>query len=201
MELGLTMRLLLFFWLLVCGLLTYFYPPNAIALGFVAFVLWAIIRPKLLTWRNLLPIGLTAAGAAATVLFYLREPIARLADTVYPGHRVSGGGGVTFNWWVTQLFPTSLMNDHVPLTAASNICEFSTIGSIYVLTVLFLFPGANSSPRVQGGMASLDVAGWRTGGNTGVDDYLYAAVDRATHCFGIWCHPVAWCSLGDCFYS
>ena len=28
-------RLLMVFWLLVCGLLAYFYPPNAIALGFV----------------------------------------------------------------------------------------------------------------------------------------------------------------------
>jgi hypothetical protein len=135
-----SVRLLLFFWLLVCGLLTYFYPPNAIALGFVAGVLWAIVRPKLFEWRSLLCIGLTAAGAAATVLFYLREPITRLANTVYPGQRVSGGGGVTFNWWLTQLLPTSLMNDHVPLTPGSNICELSTVGSIYVLTVLFFVP-------------------------------------------------------------
>lgn len=129
-NMALTMRLLLFFWLLVCGLLTYFYPPNAIALGFVAVVLWAIARPKLLIWRNLLPIGLTAAGAAATVLFYLQEPIGRLADTVYPGHRVSAGGAVTFEWWLTQFFPTLQMNDHVPLTATSNICELSALGSI-----------------------------------------------------------------------
>jgi len=44
-------RLLLFFWLLACALLTYFYPPNAIALGFVALVLWAVVRPELLEWR------------------------------------------------------------------------------------------------------------------------------------------------------
>src|SRR5262245_26460699 len=31
-RLSLGARLLLFYWLLVCGLLTYFYPPNAIAL-------------------------------------------------------------------------------------------------------------------------------------------------------------------------
>src|SRR5262245_13096993 len=139
-DIGFALRLLLFFWLLVCGLLTYFYPPNAIALGFVALVLWATVRPKLLEWRSLLSIALTAAGAGATVLFYLREPIARLADTVYPGQRVSGGGGVIFNWWLTQLFPTSLMNDHVPLIAGSNICELSTLGSIYVLAVLFFVP-------------------------------------------------------------
>ncbi len=137
-DIRFSMRLLLFFWLLVCSLLTYFYPPNAIALGFVALVLWATVRPKLLMWPNLLPIGLTAAGATATVLFYLREPISRLADTVYPGHRVSAGGAVTFEWWLTQFLPTSQMNDHVPLTATSNICELSTMGSIYVLTVLLL---------------------------------------------------------------
>jgi hypothetical protein len=139
-NIGFTQRLALFFWLLVCGLLTYFYPPNAIALGFVAFVLWASVRPKLFEWRSLFCIVLTAAGAAATVLFYLREPIARLASTVYPGQRVSGGGGVTFNWWLTQLLPTSLIHDHVPLIAGSNICELSTVGSIYALTVIFFVP-------------------------------------------------------------
>lgn len=139
-EIAFTLRLFLFFWLLVCGLLTYFYPPNAIALGFVALVFWAAARPKLLEWRSLLGIGLAAAGAAATVLFYLREPIARLADTVYPGQRVSGGGAVTFHWWLTQFFPTALMNHHVPLTPTSNICELSTIGSVYALTVLFFSP-------------------------------------------------------------
>jgi len=148
-NMALTMRLLLFFWLLVCGLLTYFYPPNAIALGFVAVVLWAIARPKLLSWRNLLPIGLTAAGAAATVLFYLQEPIGRLADTVYPGHRVSAGGAVTFEWWLTQFLPTLQMNGHVPLTATSNICELSTVGSIYVSTVLFFLPWRDLVARIN----------------------------------------------------
>jgi hypothetical protein len=133
-------RLLLFFWLLVCGLLTYFYPPNAISLGFVALILWATIAPELLKWRRLVPIALTAAAAAATVLFYLREAIAKLADTVYPGQRVSGGGGVNFRWWLTQLLPTSQMNHHVPLMPAPNICELSTIGSIYVLAILFFAP-------------------------------------------------------------
>ena len=59
-------RLLLFFWLLVAGLLTYFYPPNAIAAAFLAIVLWATIRPELLRWRTLLPLvrvsGATGVG-------------------------------------------------------------------------------------------------------------------------------------------
>jgi hypothetical protein len=131
-------RLILFFWLLVCGLLTYFYPPFAISLGFVALILWAVIRPELLLrWRNLVAIGLTAAAAAATVVFYLWEPLRKLSDTVYPGHRIVGGGTVYFKWWLTQFLPTSQMNHHRPLLPVPNICELATMGSIYVLAVLF----------------------------------------------------------------
>jgi len=133
-------RLLLFFWILVCGLFTYFYPPNAIALGFVAVILWALIQPELLRWRRLLPIVATAGIAGAVVLFYLWEPLRTLSVTVYPGHRISGGGGVDLRWWLTQLLPTSEMNHHVPLVPAPNICELATMGSIYVLAVLFFAP-------------------------------------------------------------
>ena len=41
------------------------------------------------------------------VLFYLRDAIAILSGTVYPGQRVSGGGGIDFRWWLTQFLPTS----------------------------------------------------------------------------------------------
>ena len=133
-------RLALFYWLLGCGLLTYFYPPNAIALGFVALILWAAMRPELLAWRKLIPIALTAATAAVTVLLYLRDPIATVADTVYPGQRISGGGGVPFRMWLTQFLPTSHMNHHALLAPGPNICEFATIGSIYVLAILFFAP-------------------------------------------------------------
>jgi hypothetical protein len=130
-------RLLLFFWLLVSGLLTYFYPPNAICLGFVALILWATIRPELVKRQTLIPTALTAAAAGATVMFYLWESIVRVSHTVYPGQRISGGGEVNFRWWLTQFLPTSEMNHHVPLMPTPNICELSTLGSIYVLVILF----------------------------------------------------------------
>ncbi|HEY7055892.1 MAG TPA: hypothetical protein VH458_05175, partial [Vicinamibacterales bacterium] len=133
-------RLLLFYWLLVCALLTYFYPPYAISLGFLALMLWATIQPELLQWRRLAAIALTAAAAGATVAFYLWEPLRTLSVTIYPGHRISGGGGVNLQWWLTQLLPTSEMNHHVPLMPAPNICELATMGSIYVLAVMFFAP-------------------------------------------------------------
>ena len=133
-------RLLLFFWVLVCGLLTYFYPPNAIALAFVAALFWLIVRPDWLEWRKVLALAAAAAAAGVTVLFYLRDAIRILSTTLYPGQRISGGGAVDFRWWLTQFLPTSHMNHHVALIPAPNICELSTIGSIYVVAALFFVP-------------------------------------------------------------
>jgi hypothetical protein len=133
-------RLALFYWLLVCGLLTYFYPPNAIALGFVAGILWLTMRPDWLQWRKVAALGLVAGVAGATVLFYLHDAITIVSGTVYPGHRISGGGGVDYRWWLTQLLPTSAMNHHVAVIPAPNICEISTVGSVYVLAALFFAP-------------------------------------------------------------
>ncbi len=133
------LRLLLLFWLSVGGLLAYFYPPNAIMLAFVAVVLWAVAEPQLARPRTLLTIAVTAASAGLTALFYLWDPIAKLAGTVYPGHRTSGGGGVNLERWLTQFLPTSQMNHHTSLMGV-NICEASTLGSIYVLVVLFFLP-------------------------------------------------------------
>ncbi|MQA30633.1 MAG: hypothetical protein GEU82_12490 [Luteitalea sp.] len=135
-HLPFVLRLALLYWWLVAGLLTYFYPPNAIALGFVALILWVTIRPELLRWRSLLAIGSTTALAGATAVFYLRDAITILAGTVYPGQRVSGGGGLPDRMLLAQLLPTSVMNHHVPLVAGPNICELSTIGSIYALAVI-----------------------------------------------------------------
>jgi hypothetical protein len=133
-------RLVLLFWLVVCGLLTYFYPPNAICLAFVAVILWGAIRPTLLRLRTLLALGSAAAAAGGLVVFYLRDAIATIRGTIYPGQRISGGGGVNFRWWLSQFLPTSQMNHHVPLVPAPNICELSTIGSVYVLAVVFFVP-------------------------------------------------------------
>jgi hypothetical protein len=129
-------RLLLFFWLLVAGMLTYFYPPNFIVLGFVAVIVWGVARSDVLQWRKLVALGLTAALGCGLVLFYLRDPIAVLSETTYPGHRISGGGGIPGRMWLTQLLPTSQIHQHTSLLGI-NICEASTIGSVYALAALF----------------------------------------------------------------
>ena len=72
-----------------------------------------------------------------TVLFYLRDAIAILSTTVYPGQRISGGGAIDGGRWLAQFLPTSQMNHHVALVPAPNICELSMVGSMYVLAMLF----------------------------------------------------------------
>ena len=68
------------------------------------------------------------------------------------------------------------MNDHVPLTATSNICELSTVGAS-MGTVLFSYPGGTSSRGSRGRWRRWV---WLVGGlaATGVDDHLYAALGR-----------------------
>lgn len=132
-------RLVLFFWIFTVGQLTYFYPPNTLALGFVAVIIWAGMRPDILRWRTAIPLGLTAALSTALVVFYLWEPIVTLSQTVYPGSRVSNGGGIPWQIGLTQFLPTSQINNHTSLLGM-NICEASTIGSIYALVAVFFVP-------------------------------------------------------------
>ncbi len=140
LPIRLAWRLLIFYWLIVCGLLTYFYPPNAIALGFVGFVLIVSLQPALLRPRRLALLALTAGAAVATSVFYLRDALRALADTVYPGQRVNAGGGLGFDRWLSQLVPTSQIDGHTSLVAGINVGELATLGSVYVLAIACFFP-------------------------------------------------------------
>jgi hypothetical protein len=132
-------RLVVLFWCAMCGVFTYFYPPNFLCLGFVGVLLWAAIDRGLFTWPRLLAIAGVVLGACGLMVFYLWEPLQVLAHTTYPGDRISNGGGVGVTAWLTQWLPTLQLNDHV-LLVPGNICEASTLGSIYAFAVLFFVP-------------------------------------------------------------
>jgi hypothetical protein len=138
-DLSFARRLAVLFWFSMCGLLTYFYPPNFICLGFVGLLLWAAIQPELLRWSRLAGLAAVVAAACGVMVFYLWDPLQVLAHTSYPGQRISMGGGVSFTGWLTQWLPTALLHNHV-LLVPGNICEASTLGSIYAFAVLFFIP-------------------------------------------------------------
>ena len=188
----------LFFWLLVTALLTYFYPPNAIAFGFVAVVVWLVIRPELLRWKYLLAVGATALAAAGVVFLYLREPIAAIATTTYPGQRISGGG-IPFWMWMTQFIPTAQMQDHVALNAgAINICEISMLGSIFALVAVLFLPWKELWNQADGRQRRgwlLLLAGFVA---TQAWMMLPCPTGRVTRCSGTECLRDAWWSPEGC---
>ncbi len=125
----------LYYWLLTSCMLSYFYPPVLISLAFAGGVLVVALRPESLRARTLIPLSITSAMSAGTAAYYLRDTLTALAATIYPGQRLLPGGSVSFEIWVSQFLPTSQMHRHQSLIGI-NICEISTMASIYALAVL-----------------------------------------------------------------
>jgi hypothetical protein len=131
-------KLVLFYWFATCWILSFFYPPVIISLGFVGAVILFAFRPELLRIRPIVGFGLATLAALATAGFYLQDYLIATWGTVYPGQRVTMGGSVSFNLWVSQFFPTSQIKNHGSLIGA-NICEIGTVGTVYfLLTFCFL---------------------------------------------------------------
>lgn len=132
------LKLVVFYWVATCWILSFFYPPVIISLTFVAVVILFAFRPELLRIRPIVGFGLATVAALATAGFYLEDYISATWGTVYPGQRLSMGGGVSFNLWASQFLPTSQIKNHGSLIGA-NISEIGTVGTVYfLLTFCFL---------------------------------------------------------------
>jgi len=66
-------KLVLFYWLATCWILSFFYPPVIISLAFVGAVILFAFRPELLRIRPIVGFGLATVAAVATVGFYLEK--------------------------------------------------------------------------------------------------------------------------------
>lgn len=132
------LKLGLFYWFTACWILSFFYPPVIISLAFVGAVILFAFRPELFRIRPVVGFGLATVAAVATVGLYLENYLFATWKTVYPGQRVTMGGTVSFNLWVSQFLPTSQIKNHGSLIGA-NICEIGTVGTVYfLLTFCFL---------------------------------------------------------------
>ena len=133
------LKLVLFYWIATCWILSFFYPPVIISLAFVGVVILFAFRPKLLRIRPIVGFGLATMAALATAGFYLEDYLIATWGTVYPGQRLTMGGSVSFNLWVSQFLPTSQIKSHGSLIDGTNICEIGTVGTVYfLLTLCFL---------------------------------------------------------------
>ena len=131
-----TGRAVLFYWLACCWMIGLFYPPFMIPQAFVGLLFLICFRPDLFRKGPLLKVGVAAVAACATVVFYLRDYISAIANTLYPGKRVVEGGADLLWVWPSHLFPTALIQGHQSTVVGVNVCEIGVIGSFYLLAVL-----------------------------------------------------------------
>jgi len=116
------------------------YPPTIIGNVFAWAVLVLVFAPDEVAPRNwlprVLPGALAAAAGAVAALTYFGDLIPLMEATVYPGHRVSGGGGIPWTMLVTHLFPYFTTLGYRPLIPAFNMCEAGIVGSHLALILL-----------------------------------------------------------------
>jgi hypothetical protein len=134
-------------WVAACWLLSYFYPPMIVSLAFVAALVLACFRGAEVRQRFAQLVAATAVAAGIACL-YLADYLRETWDTLYPGRRASAGGGVDFDVWLSQFFPTmNIAADHAP-TFSGNVCVIASAGSAYLaLVVAFLDYRALRAPQ------------------------------------------------------
>lgn len=130
-------RLPLICWLLVVWMLSHFYPPVLISLGFAGGIALLTYHPEVLHWRRLPVPVLAAAGAIALVLLYLWDPITAMTKTIYPGQRTDSGGAVSWVIYGSQFLPHMNMSGFRHLQGF-NLNEIATVGS-YLPLLLVIF--------------------------------------------------------------
>jgi hypothetical protein len=115
------------------------YLPFVVAAGCAFAVAIAAFRPDALHWRRLAPAVAAAAAGAAIAWLHFADLIPVMRDTVYPGHRRTGGGGMNGVQLFAHLFPYLLTADFEPIGLwPSNACEIAVVGSFLPLaTVAF----------------------------------------------------------------
>ena len=130
------LKLTTFYWIVTSWILAFFYPPTIISLAFSGFLILLTFRPKYLRWKVLIPLLIASFAAIATAGLYLQDYLIAGFSTIYPGQRITSGGGTQFAQWISQFFPSSQIHRHEPLLENTNICEISTVGTFYTLAVL-----------------------------------------------------------------
>ena len=119
-------------------LLAHLYPPLMITLAFAAAVALLASRRDALRPGNVAACAVGVGIGAALAFLYLREPIAVMAATVFPGERVSAGGGEPGLQWWSQLWPNLVSSGHRHLVNV-HFCAAATVGTyLPLLALVFL---------------------------------------------------------------
>jgi hypothetical protein len=112
------------------------YPPFIVATVVALAVAVAAFRPEALRPGRLLP-ALAAAGLGIGLAWlHYGDLIPLMADTVYPGQRISDGGQVHLLQVLAHLFPHLVTQRFEPIPLwLSNACEIAVAGSFLPLAM------------------------------------------------------------------
>lgn len=126
----------LLFWVSAVWVFGLVYPAFLIPAGFVLGVLLVAFRHDALTGANLAAGALAAAGLAAVFVAYYGDVLTVMTDTVYPGGRRVGGGGVPASKVLAHVFPFLTTVQFHPLIASPNECEVAVVSTLLPLSLL-----------------------------------------------------------------
>lgn len=135
------LRLALFYLFVSWMMFAMFYPVFFYNFAFVVVLLIYCFNRDFCNFKNLSAFGICGVLALLTYLFYIKDSILILANTVYPGQRnMISGGDVDLMQWLSQFFPSLVVNESlaVDLSNKSNVCELSVMGS-YLFLVITIF--------------------------------------------------------------
>jgi hypothetical protein len=124
------------------------YPPIEVTTAFVAGITILAWRRDALAPRRLVPFAAGVAVGGATAFLYYREVFATMANTVYPGLRRAGGGGVPFEQWISHFIPSFVIRGHEGLVN-ENVCEAATVGSFLPLLLLCFVDWRDFAQRLR----------------------------------------------------
>ncbi|MCW2240863.1 DUF7657 domain-containing protein [Azospirillum canadense] len=125
----------LLYWIATVWLLSHFYPPIILSLGFAGVVLVLALRRDVLRWSELAVAAVAAGLAAGTTYAYLAEPLQVMAATVYPGQRHSDGGSGDWRIWLSTVLPFITTRGFDSLIV-HNLVETGAMSSYWPLLLL-----------------------------------------------------------------
>ncbi|WP_421693229.1 DUF7657 domain-containing protein [Aestuariivirga sp.] len=137
-------KLPLLFWTGSAWVFGLAYPPFIISAAFALGILIAAFRRDVFTISNGLVVLIAAALFGVVFHWYFGDLVDVMRDTIYPGHRVSSGGGVDPSKLIAHLFPffTAVFflpifkeNQFIPLLK-ENFCEIAAISTFLPMTLL-----------------------------------------------------------------
>lgn len=140
------------------------YPPYQLPTVLALGALLLGLRRDIFTVRSVVLLAASGVFPLAIGLGYLHDVIATMRSTIYPGARVSEGGGVSVIQLVAHVLPYLSTRGFSPVLAQSNECEIAVVSSLLPLLVLTcvdyqalrrIMPGARWPIWIIGGMLVL----------------------------------------------